>query len=292
MDYVIRVTAGQGSVRAFAARTTDLVAQAAKTHDLYPVASAALGRVLTAAGLMAVDMKSFNNVLSIIVKGSGPLGNIVSVARSDGTIKGYVGNPHVDLPLNQLGKLDVGGAVGVGGNLTIIKDLGLKEPYVGQVDLVSGEIGEDIANYFWVSEQQPSVVALGILVNPDLTIRAAGGYIIQPLPGADEQIISSIERKLTEMPPISTLIDQGNSPEKILEMILGEFELKINGKTGLKFECDCSRERLERVVLGLGKEELQDIIETDGEAELVCHYCNTKYQFNREELQTLLDQAR
>lgn len=292
MDYVIRATAGQGSVRAFAAKTTDLVAHAARTHDLYPIASAALGRVLTAAGLMAVDMKSMNNVLSIVVKGSGPLGNIASVARPDGRIKGYVGNPHVDLPLNQHGKLDVGGAVGLEGNLTIIKDLGLKEPYVGQVDLVSGEIGEDIANYFWVSEQQPSVVALGILVNPDLTIRAAGGYIIQPMPDADEQIISSIERKLAEMPPISSLIDQGSTPEQILEMILGEFGLNINGKTELRFECDCNRERLEGVVLGLGREELQDIIETEGEAELVCHYCNTKYQFNRQELQALLEQAR
>jgi molecular chaperone Hsp33 len=292
MDYVIRATAGQGSVRAFAARTTELVSEAARIHGLYPIASAALGRVLTAAGLLAVDMKSLNNVLSIIVKGSGPLGSIVSVARADGTIKGYVDNPRIDMPLNEMGKLDVGGAVGLDGKLTIIKDLGLKEPYVGQVDLVSGEIGDDIANYFWVSEQQPSVVALGVLVDQDLSIRAAGGYIIQPMPDADEQVISSIERKLTELPPISALMDQGHSPEEVLEMILGDFDVKINGKTPLQFQCDCSRERLERVVISLGKEELEDIIETDGQAELVCHYCNTKYHFNRGELQTLLDQAK
>jgi molecular chaperone Hsp33 len=291
MDYVIRATAGQGSVRAFAAKTTDLVSDAAKVHGLYPVASAALGRVLTAAGIMAVDMKSLKNVLSVIAKGSGPLGSIVSVARADGTIKGYVDNPRVDLPLNEVGKLDVGGAVGPDGKLTIIKDLGMKEPYVGQVDLATGEIGEDIANYFWVSEQQPSVVALGVLVNPDLSIRAAGGYIIQPMPDADEGIISIVEKKLLELPPVSTLIDRGHSPEEILDMILGDFDLKINGKTDLRFQCDCSRERLERVVLSLGKEELRDIMETDQQAELVCHYCNTKYHFSYEELQALLDQA-
>lgn len=292
MDYVIRATAGQGSVRAFAANTTDLVSDAAKVHGLSPVASAALGRVLTAAGIMAVDMKSLNNVLSIIIKGSGPLGSVVSVARADGTIKGYVDNPQADLPLNEIGKLDVGGAVGLDGKLTIIKDLGLKEPYVGQVDLVTGEIGEDIANYFWVSEQQPSVIALGVLVNPDLSIRAAGGYIIQPMPDADEEVISSIEEKLAELPAISTLIDCGRTPEEILSMILGDFDVKINGKTDLRFQCDCSRERLERVILSLGKEELKDIIETDEHAELVCHYCNTKYHFNRDELQVLLDQAK
>ena len=291
MDYVVRGTAGQGSVRVFAARTTELVSKAADIHGLYPVASAALGRVLTAAGMMAVDMKGSDDVLSIIIKGSGPLGSVVSVAKSNGTIKGYVNQPKVDLPLNHLGKLDVGKAVGPEGKLTVIKDLGLKEPYVGQTDLVSGEIGEDIANYFWVSEQQPSVVALGVLVNPDLSIKAAGGYIIQPLPDANEEIIDSLEQRLHELPAISCLIDEGKSPEEVLELLLGDFELKLLDKSPLKFECDCNRERLERVVLGLGKEELQDIIETEGKAELVCHYCNTKYNFNKEQLTALLKQA-
>lgn len=291
MDYVVRATAGQGSVRAFAARTTELVSKAAGIHGLYPVASAALGRVLTAAGMMAVDMKGSDNVLSIIVKGSGPLGSVVSVAKSNGTMKGYVDHPKVDLPLNQLGNLDVGNAIGPDGKLTVIKDLGLKEPYVGQTDLVSGEIGEDMANYFWVSEQQPSVVAVGVLVNPDLSIKAAGGYIIQPLPDANEEIIANLEIKLRELPAISSLIDEGKSPEEVLELLLGEYELKLLDKTPLKFECDCNRERLERVVLGLGKMELQEIIETEGEAELVCHYCNTKYDFNKEQLSALLEQA-
>jgi len=291
MDYVVRGIAGNGSVRLFAARTTDLVAKAAKLHNLYPVATAALGRVMTAACMMAVDMKGSSNVLSIIVKGSGKLGSIVSVAKASGTVKGYVDNPHMDLPLNNQGKLDVGTAVGREGKLTVIKDLGLKEPYVGQTDLISGEIGEDIANYFWISEQQPSAVALGVLVNLDLTVKAAGGYIIQPLPNADERIVSSIEGKLKKLPSISALVDEGNTPEEILELLMGEFDVKLFGRTPLRFECDCSRERLERVILGMGKEELQDIIESEGQAELVCHYCNTKYYFSKEELQALLKQA-
>ncbi|HHY83149.1 MAG TPA: Hsp33 family molecular chaperone HslO [Clostridiales bacterium] len=288
MDYVVRGIAGNGSIRVFSARTTGLVSKAAEVHGLYPVAAAALGRVLTAAGMMAVDMKNSDNVLSIIVKGSGPLGNIVSVAKVDGTIKGYVDNPQLDMPLNEKGKLDVGKAVGRDGKITVIKDLGLKEPYVGQTDLVSGEIGEDIANYFWVSEQQPSAVALGVIVNPDLTIKAAGGYIIQPMPDADPDVIASLERKLTELPPVSALINQDHTPEQIMDLLLGEFDLKLLDSTTLEFKCDCNRERLERVILGMGKEELSDIINNEGQAELVCHYCNTKYHFNKEELEALL----
>ncbi len=292
MDYVVRGIAGQGSVRAFAAKTSNLVSEAARLHGTYPIATAALGRVLTAAGLMVVDMKTSTDVLSIIVKGDGPLGNIVSVAKADGTMKGYVDQPLVDLPLNANGKLDVGKAVGgLDGKITVIKDLGLKEPYVGQTDLVSGEIGDDIANYFWVSEQQPSVVALGVLVNPDLSVKAAGGYIIQPLPDADENIVSSIEEKLKSLPPVTTLIEQGNSPEEILNILLGEYELKVWDQIPLHFRCDCNRERLERVILSLGREELTDIIKTDGKAELTCHYCNTPYHFNKEELTKLLEQA-
>ncbi|NLC44751.1 MAG: Hsp33 family molecular chaperone HslO [Clostridiales bacterium] len=292
MDYVVRGIAGQGSVRAFAATTSNLVSEAARLHNTYPVATAALGRVLTAAGLMAADMKNSNDVLSIIVKGDGPLGNIVSVAKADGTMKGYVDQPKVDLPLNEVGKLDVGKAVGIfDGKITVVKDLGLKEPYVGQTELVSGEIGDDIANYFWVSEQQASVVALGVLVNPDLSVKAAGGYIIQPLPGADESIISSIEKKINSLPSVTTMLDQGNSPEEILNILLGDFDLKIWEPTPLHFQCDCNRERLESVVLSLGREELTDIIQTDGQAELTCHYCNTEYQFNKDELTALLEQA-
>ncbi|HHU78535.1 MAG: Hsp33 family molecular chaperone HslO [Caldicoprobacterales bacterium] len=291
MDYMVRGIAANGKLRAFAAVTTDLVAEAVRVHDLSPVAAAALGRVLTAAGMMAMDSKNDTDVLSVIVKGSGPLGSIVSVAAANGTLKGYVDQPRVDIPLNEDGKLDVGRAVGPEGKLTVIKDLGLKEPYVGQTNLVTGEIGDDLANYFMISEQQPSVVALGVLINPDWSVRAAGGYIIQPLPGADDEVIDKLEQKLAQVPAVSRLAADGNTPEEILHILLEDFDPKVLSKTPMQFKCDCNRERLERVVLSLGREELMDIIETEEKTELVCHYCNTRYEFTREELQTLLEKA-
>lgn len=291
MDYIVRATTAGGSIRAFAGDLTNTVSKAAKIHGLYPVAAAALGRAIIAAALMASDMKDEKNSVSIIIKGGGPLGNIVVVAKANGTVKGYVDNPHVDLPLNRLGKLDVGGAVGTEGKLTVIKDLGLKEPYAGQIELITGEIAEDLANYFWISEQQPSVTALGVLVNPDLSIKAAGGYIIQPLPGTDEDIIEKIENKLTGIPSISTMIDKGSSPEDVLETILGDMDIKFNDRITFDFICDCSKQRLKGVVLSLGRDEISSLIETDGKAELVCHYCSTKYNFNRSELEDLLEKA-
>jgi len=291
-DYIVRATAANGSIRAFAARTTASVSEAARIHNLYPVASAALGRVITAAAMMSADMKGGRSTVSLVVKGDGPLGSIVTVASSNGFLKGYVDNPQLDLPLNPHGKLDVGGAVGRNGKLTIIKDLGLKEPYVGQVELVSGEIGEDLARYYWTSEQQPSVVALGTLVNHDLTIKAAGGYIIQPMPDADEGVIARIEKSLQMLPPISALIDEGKTPEEVLETILGDLELKIHPGLEVEFACDCSRERLEGIVLSLGEAEIRDILEKEGKAELVCRYCSSKYLFSAAELEALLKQSR
>ncbi len=291
-DYIVRATAAEGSIRAFAARTTNMAAKAQRIHNLFPVASAALGRVMTAAAMMSVDMKGERNTLSVIVKGGGPLGSIVTVASANGSLKGYVDNPEVELPLNSIGKLDVGGAVGHQGKLTVIKDLGLKEPYIGQIQLVSGEIGEDIAQYFWISEQQPSVVGLGTLVNPDLSVKAAGGYILQPLPGAKEHIIADIEAQLMKLPPISTLIDQGETPEAVLSLVLGAYDLKVHATVDTEFACDCNRERLKGVVLTLGKDEIENILQTDGQAELVCHYCNEKYMFYGEELELLLKKAR
>lgn len=290
-DYVIRATACDGLIRAFAARTTNLTGEAQRIHNLFPEAAAALGRVMTAAVMMAADMKGDSNTVSIIVKGSGPLGSILAVASPIGSVKGYVSNPYVDIPLNQFGKLDVGSAVGPKGKLTVIKDLGLKEPYIGQVELVSGEIGDDITNYFWVSEQQPSAVALGTLVNPDMSVKASGGFIIQLMPGADNLVIEKVENKLAEIQSVSSMIDQGFSPEDILNAVLGDMELKCNTKNELYFKCDCSKERLEKVIISLGEKEIRDIIEKDGKAELVCHYCNQKYQFNKNELKKLLDQA-
>ena len=292
MDYVVRASAAKGLVRAFAVDLTETVREAAKLHDLFPLASAALGRTMVAAVMIAADMKSADNSVSIIIKGGGPLGNIIVTAKANGTVKGYVDNPYVDLPLNKYGKLDVGAGVGIDGMLTVIKDLGLKEPYAGQIELVSGEIAEDLAHYFWSSEQQPSVIALGVLVNPDSTIRAAGGYIVQPLPGADDQIIDKLEKVVGQAAPITTMIDQGMRPEDVLDTILGDMDLRLNDRLDYKFLCDCSRERLEGLVLSLGKQEIEDIIKKEGKAEMICHYCSSKYLFGRDDLNRLLDLAK
>lgn len=290
-DYVIKATAADGALRAFAARTTDTAETARRIHGLLPVAAAALGRVMTAAAMMSADMKGKQNAVSVLVKGDGPLGNIVTVASSGGRIKGYVDNPRVDLPLNTHGKLDVSGGVGKEGKLTVIKDLGLKEPYVGQVALMTGEIGEDIAGYYLISEQQPSVVALGTLVGTDLSVKAAGGYVLQAMPGSGGKLLDAVEARLARMAPISALMDAGKTPEEVLYSLLGEYDLKIYADADIFFACDCSRERLEGVVLSLGREEINDILQADGQAELTCHYCNHSYLFSGEALQALLAKA-
>ena len=291
-DYIIRATAADGNIRAFAATTTNLVGEAQKTHNLYPIASAALGRTMTAAVMMAIDMKGEDNTLSIVLKGGGPIGNVVAVTKSDGRTKGYVDDPHLELPLNPQGKLDVAEAIGNQGKLTVIKDLGLKEPYAGQVDIISGEIGEDIAYYMAFSEQKPSVVALGVLVNPDGSIKAAGGFVIQPLPGAPDELIDKIEKRISQIRPISTMVDEGLKPEEILEEVLGDMDLKINDRTYPVFTCDCNRDRLESVLLTIGKGELEAILEEDGQAELVCHYCNSVYNFDEEDIKRLIENAK
>ena len=291
-DYVVRVTAGDGAIRAFAARVTNLVNEAQKLHGLHPVAAAALGRSMAAAAMMAVDMKGEKDVFSLIVKGDGPLGSVIVVANPNGDIKGYVGKPALDLPLNEFNKLDVSAAVGRNGKITVIKDLGLKDPYVGQTKLVSGEIAEDVAYYLTVSEQQPSAVALGVLVNPDYSIEAAGGYIIQAMPDAPDNIIDEIENKISKMEPISKLFERGKKPEEVLYDILGKLGMKENARVGIRFKCDCNRERLRRVLLGMQDDELIDIIKTDGKAELVCHYCNKRYLFGLDELKQLLEEKK
>lgn len=288
-DYIIRATAADGQVRAFAATTTNLVAHAQRIHGLSPVAAAGLGRLMTAAAMMGIDMKGEGNSLSIILRGGGPLGSLVVVATSSGKIKGYVDNPNVYLPLNSYGKLDVSGAVGKEGKLTVIKDLGLKEPYVGQVDIVSGEIGDDIAFYMASSEQKPSAVGLGVLVDVDSTVSAAGGFMIQPLPGASEEIIEKIENRISNIPGVSTLISEGKTPEEILKTLLDDYELKVHDKIYPYFLCDCNRERLESVLITLGRDELEDILKKDGKAELVCHYCNKKYIFDYDDIQKLIE---
>jgi len=288
-DYIIRATAAEGYIRAFAAVTTSLVQQAREIHNTYPVASAALGRTLTAAGMMSLMLKNDNDVLTIQVKGDGPLGGIVVAADSRANVRGYVYNPDVEVPLNDKGKLDVGSAVGANGYISVIKDLGLKEPYIGYVRLVSGEIAEDIAYYFAVSEQTPSVVSLGVLVSPDGNILNSGGFIIQLLPDAGEETISFLEKKIQDIPPMTSLLSQGKTPEDILEIILGELGLVINGKYPVNLKCNCSRERMKRNLLSLGTKELLEIIEDQHKAELVCHFCNSRYEFNEEQLRELVN---
>lgn len=287
-DYIIRATAANGAIRAFAAVTTNIVQEAHKVHDLSGTASAALGRTLTAAAIVSQMSKNENEVITIQIKGDGPLGGIVVVSDSKANVRGYVNNPQLYLPLNNLGKFDVAGAIGKNGYLNIIRDMGMKEPYIGYVDLVSGEIGDDIAYYFATSEQIPSVVSLGVLVAPDESVINAGGYIIQLMPGADDELICYLENKINEIPYVTSLLGDGKTPEDILELILGERGLEIHEKSSCRYICNCSRDRMERNIISLGNKEIIDIINEQHGAELQCHFCNKKYTFTEEELKGLI----
>ncbi len=287
-DHIIRATAADGLIRAFAAVTTQMVHQAHVTHNTSGVASAALGRTLTAAAMMSRMMKNERDVLTIQVKGDGPLGGIVVVSDSSSNVRGYVYNPQVYLPLNAVGKFDVGQAVGKNGYMNVIKDLGLKEPYVGYVDLTSGEIGEDLAYYFATSEQIPTVVALGVLVNPDESIVTAGGYIIQLMPGTDDEIVEYLEDKVFFADSITTMLTDGLEPSQILERLLGEKGLEINDRLPCKYQCNCSRDRMERNLISLGAVEINEMADEQHGAELQCHFCNKKYNFTEDELRSLI----
>lgn len=286
-DYLIKAIDEVGKVRIYVARSTALVEKARLTHNTSPTATAALGRTLTAGVIMGAMMKNDTDVLTLKISGDGPAGNIYVVARNNGVVKGYIDNPAADLPSKENGKLDVGSLVGTNGSIRTIMDLGLKEPYVGQSKLITGEIAEDLANYYAYSEQQPSAVSLGVLVDKDISVKAAGGYIIQLLPGVSDEDINKIEKILANIDPVSTMIDNGMTPEEIMEHSLGDLNMQILEKSDIEFKCDCTRERIERVIISLGKKEIDDIIKEDGQAEIVCHFCNTKYLFNEEELTKL-----
>lgn len=287
-DYIIRMSAGNGSVRAFFAYTKNTVGQAQKLHSLSPVATAALGRLLTGAAIMGAMLKNDQDILTITAKGDGPLKGIVVTADNKVNVKGYVYEPIVDLPLKPSGKLDVGGAIGQG-VLTVIKDMGLKEPMSGQVPLVSGEIADDLTYYFAKSEQIPSSVALGVLVDTDYSCKEAGGFIIQLMPDTPEEVISAIEKKLPYLEPVTTLLDKGNSPEDIMKMILGDLDIIFYEKTPVNFKCDCDRTRVEKALISVGKEELKDMLENDKNANLRCHFCNKEYDFTENDLKELLE---
>ncbi|KNX35617.1 MULTISPECIES: Hsp33 family molecular chaperone HslO [Bacillus amyloliquefaciens group] len=289
MDYLIKAIAYDGKVRAYAARTTDMVNEAQRRHDTWPTASAAIGRTMTASLMLGAMLKG-EDKLTVKIEGGGPIGAIVADANAKGEVRAYVSNPHVHFDLNEQGKLDVRRAVGTDGTLSVVKDLGLRDYFTGQVEIVSGELGDDFTYYLVSSEQVPSSVGVGVLVNPDNTILAAGGFIIQLLPGTDEETISTIEKQLSQIEPISKLIQKGLTPEEILEEVLGQ-KPDILETMPVKFHCSCSKDRFETAILGLGKKEIQDMIEEDGKAEAVCHFCNEKYLFTKEELEELRDET-
>lgn len=286
-DYIVRASAADGQIRVFAATTRDLVEKARKIHGTSPVATAALGRLLTGAAMMGSMMKGRSDVLTVQVMGDGPIGTLTVTADSMSRVKGIAQNPEVMLPASAEGKLDVGGAVGKG-MLRVIKDLGLKEPYIGEVDLISGELAEDLTCYFAVSEQTPSSVALGVLMNRDNTVAQAGGFIIQLMPDATEEVISHLEQKLTEVTAVSGLLAEGMTPEEILEYIFAGFDLKLLDKIPTSYYCNCSKERVEKALISLGAKELNAMI-ADGEPiTMNCHFCGSNYTFSVDELKELV----
>ena len=291
MDYIVRAVAADKQIRAFAITSREMVETARQHHNTSPVATAALGRLLTGGAMMGVMMKGDKALLTLRIHAGGPLNGITVTADSKGNVKGYVGNPDVVIPANKKGKLDVAGAVGVG-FMDVIKDLGLKEPYVGQVGLQTGEIAEDLTYYFATSEQVASSVGLGVLMNHDNTVRQAGGFIIQLMPGASDAVISALEEKIKEIHSITTLLDVGNTPETILQYILGDLGLEINEKLPAKFTCNCNKSRIEKALISVGKKDIQEMIDDGKPIEVNCHFCNKNYTFDVEELKEILEKAR
>lgn len=287
-DKIVKATAKNGMVRIIAGITTKLVNEGTKIHDTTPVVSAAFGRMLTAGALIGSTLKSSKEVTTLKINGGGEINGITVTAHNDCTVKGVVGNPYVDRPLNEKGKLDVGGAIGTNGMLYVIKDLGLKDPYVGQVKIQTGEIAEDFAYYFTVSEQTPSAVSLGVLVDKDLSIKAAGGFIVQMLPGADELLADVITYRLEEIPPITTLISEGKTIEEILEYIFDGMDLRILEDMKPEYKCDCSRERVEKALISIGKDDLQELYDDGKTEEIVCNFCNKKYEFSHDDIGEIL----
>ena len=286
-DYIVRAVAADSQIRAFAAVTTETVETARKDHNTSPVATAALGRLLTGGAMMGVMMKGENDILTLQIKGDGPINGITVTADSKGRVKGYAGNPEVLIPANSKGKLDVSGAVG-NGILNVIKDMGLKEPYSGQVALQTGEIAEDLTYYFAVSEQVPSAVGLGVLMNKDNTVRQAGGFIVQVMPFAEESTIAKLEQNVQKIQSVTTLLEQGHTPESLLEQVLEGFDIEINDTIPTEFYCNCDKNRVEKALISIGRKELNELIQEGKEVELNCHFCNTNYVFSVDELKEIL----
>lgn len=287
-DHIVRAITKDGFLKATAICSTGIAERARQIHHTTPTATAALGRVLTAASMMGNMQKVENGTLTLQIKGGGPLGTVLAVSDHEGNVRGYVTNPQVELPLRADGKLDVGGAVGHEGTLTVIKDLHMKEPYVGTIDLLGGEIAEDIAGYFVESEQIPTACGLGVLVDRDQSVKSAGGYLIQLLPGATEDTIVKVEGGIMAAGPVSALLEQDPDPEHLLRTVMSDFDLKILETQPVSYKCYCSRERVERALISLGRKELEDMLREQGGCQLSCQFCDTVYDFSREDLEKLL----
>ena len=290
-DYIVRAIAADSQIRAFAAVTTETVETARQDHNTSPVATAALGRLLTAGSMMGVMMKGDKDILTLQVKGDGLIQGITVTADSKGRVKGYVGNPEVIIPANAKGKLDVSGAVG-NGFLQVIKDMGLKEPYVGQVALQTGEIAEDLTYYFAASEQVPSAVGLGVLMNKDNTVKCAGGFIVQVMPFIEDEVLNKLEANIQKIQSVTSMLDNGHTPEQMLEQVLEGLDLEITDTMPAQFYCNCSKKRIEKAIISIGKKEIQEMIDEGKEIEVKCHFCNTAYKYSVDELKELLKQAR
>ena len=289
-DYIIKATAANAQIRAFAATTKETVEQARQSHDTSPVITAALGRLLTAGAMMGSMMKGEKDILTLQIRGDGPAGGLTVTADSQGNVKGYAIHPQVILPANAIGKLDVGGALG-NGMLSVIKDMGMKEPYVGQTALQTGEIAEDLTYYFAASEQIPSSVGLGVLMEKNNTVRQAGGFIVQLMPFAEESVISRLEENLKVLKPVTTMLDEGLTPEQILETVLAGMDVQFTEKTDTGFYCNCDKGRVEKALISLGKKEINDMIKDGKSIEVNCHFCNHNYCFSVEELKQMVKKA-
>lgn len=286
-DYIVRGHAAGGTVRAFAADTTETVAEAMERHFAYPVVTAALGRLLTAGAMMGSMMKGEDDLITLTVKGDGPIGNITVSADSHGNVKGFAGNPQVEVPDKYAGKLDVGTAVGRG-TLSVVMDLGLSDPYNGTVELQTGEIADDLAYYFTVSEQTPSAVGLGVMIDTDSSVKHSGGFIIQMMPDVSEETISAVESKLADLKPVTSMMDEGMTPEMILEHILGDLGLEITEHSDVRFHCNCSKERVSEALATLNQGDIQEMVDDGETIEVKCFFCNTAYNFTVDELKEML----
>ena len=285
-DYIVRATAANKQIRAFAITSKEMVEYSRSIHNTSPVATAALGRLLTGGAMMGVMMKGEEDLLTIQMKGDGPINGVTVTADSHGNVKGYPGNPNVIIPPNYLGKLDVGAAIGYG-TMTVVKDLGMKEPYCSQTALTTSEVAEDLTYYFATSEQVPSAVGLGVLMEKDNTVKQSGGFIVQLMPFADEKIVDVLEERINKISSVTDMLEKGMTPEDILKSVLEGFDVEFTEKISTQFVCNCSKKRVSKALISVGKKELQDMIDEGNDIEVNCHFCNTDYKFTVEELKEL-----